>query len=100
MMAHDKAMLWLGAHVAEVEGLYACVLETRDEGTRQQLLAELSEAGARLARCAGQAAGAEPRRRAATRPATAMNRTQRRIARVQRTTARIIARCDSEPYQS
>ncbi|WP_344945612.1 hypothetical protein [Actinomadura miaoliensis] len=53
----DQPLLRLGAQMAEVEALYACVLNASDQHTEQHALRELAGAGARLADLAHAAAG-------------------------------------------
>jgi hypothetical protein len=48
----DRALLRLGAQMAEVEALYACVLETPDAQAERRALTELEGAGLRLAELA------------------------------------------------
>ncbi|MFD0688559.1 hypothetical protein [Actinomadura fibrosa] len=92
-------MIVLGARIAEIEALFACVVEAADPRAERRLLAELAEAGARLAAEAG-AAGARPGAavpqprggRGGGRP-----RLQRRIASTQRTADWIIARTGRRP---
>ncbi|WP_165975803.1 hypothetical protein [Actinomadura rubrisoli] len=79
----DQMML-LGARIAEIEALYACALEETDPRAERRLLAELAEAGVRLAKETG---AAVPRPREGGRP-----RLRRRIVRTQRTADWIIAR--------
>ena len=108
-MTGDRALLRLGAQMAEVEALYACVLDTPDVQAECRALAELAGAGIRLAELARDAAdgrapclGPPARRvplprqgsagagtRAAMRPGT-RTKLERRIARVQSTTEWII----------
>jgi len=96
-------MMVLGARIAEIEALYSCVLETADPRVERRLLAELAEAGTRLAADAGTAARKGPRavpapRRGTRRPGRAGGRAKsrprlrRRIVRTQRTADWIIAR--------
>ncbi|WP_395108486.1 hypothetical protein [Actinomadura sp. SCN-SB] len=110
-MTGDRALLRLGAQMAEVEALYARVLETPDAQAEGRALRELAGAGMRLAELANAAAEgrtpwpgtpatrvSRPRRavgaRAAARAGTRSNRTklERRIARVESTTEWIITR--------
>jgi plasmid stabilization system protein ParE len=96
----DRALLRLGAQLAEVEALFACVLDTPDAQAERRALRELAGAGSRLAELAGALAGGqappEPprrspaRRRAAGTRRPARTRLERRIARVQVTTEWII----------
>ena len=53
----DQPLLRLGAQMAEVEALYACVLNASDQHTEQRALRELAGAGARLTDLADAAAG-------------------------------------------
>jgi hypothetical protein len=108
-MTGDRALLRLGAQMAEVEALYACVLETPDVQAERRALLELAGAGTRLAElardaaegrasCLGPPARRVPRprpgsgRARARAPMRAGSRTklERRIARVQSTTEWII----------
>ncbi|XVQ14671.1 hypothetical protein ACQP1W_19695 [Spirillospora sp. CA-255316] len=101
----DRALLRLGAQMAEVEALFACVLDTPDAQAERRALRELAGAGTRLAELAGTLAGGqappEPprrsparrspaRRRAAGTHRPARTKLERRIARVQVTTEWII----------
>jgi hypothetical protein len=89
----DRALLRLGAQMAEVEALYARVLETPDARAERHALDELAGAGERLAGLARDVAGTVPRPRRAPR-ARRVHRTklERRIAGAAGTTERIIAR--------
>ena len=107
----DLALLRLGAQMAEVEALYARVLEMPDARAERRALRELAGAGTRLAELAGSLAGGRTpagsgRRRAGRRPWTrrtvasrrpARTRLERRIARVQHTTEWIIAHAGGHP---
>ncbi|QXJ25523.1 hypothetical protein AGRA3207_007030 [Actinomadura graeca] len=101
MIIVGEQMLTLGARIAEIEALYTCVLDAAGTPARRRFLAELAEAGARLADeaaghtgravaplpgPAGPGGGARPPR---PRPRA---RVRRRIARTQRTADWIIAR--------
>jgi hypothetical protein len=90
----DEALLRLGAQVAEVEALYAYVLDALDPAAERRVLLELAAAGARLAELACGSAGrqATVRRPASRQRAAARSRTQRRIAWAQRGADWIIAR--------
>jgi hypothetical protein len=90
----DEALLRLGARVAEVEALYACLLDAPGPAAERRALLELAGAGARLAELACVSVGHDAtvrrptdRKRTAARP-----RTHRRIAWVQRGADWIIAR--------
>ncbi|GAA2401558.1 hypothetical protein GCM10010191_06050 [Actinomadura vinacea] len=101
----DRALLRLGAQMAEVEALFACVLDTPDAQAEGRALRDLAGAGARLAELAldmagGKASMAPARRvpkhrvsehRVPEHRRPARTRLERRIARVQVTTEWIIA---------
>ncbi|MFB4319241.1 hypothetical protein [Actinomadura sp. 21ATH] len=91
----DRALLRLGAQMAEVEALYARVLETPDARAERRALAELAGAGERLADLARDVAGRVPRpRRAPERRRVRRTRLERRIAGAATTTEWIIARSE------
>ncbi|WP_370102861.1 hypothetical protein [Streptacidiphilus sp. MAP12-20] len=81
-----EARLRLGGVVARIEGLYAALLRTRRPDRRGQLLAELSEAGARLA------AEAAPEGLAAS-ASWPLSRRERRIRAAERGARWISTRC-------
>ncbi|MEY9842978.1 hypothetical protein [Streptacidiphilus sp. MAP5-3] len=58
---NGRSQLRLAAVVGEIEGLWTAWLRARGTGRRQRLLAELGQAGARLAAEAAQAQRALPR---------------------------------------
>jgi hypothetical protein len=105
----DRALLRLGAQMAEVEALYACVLETPDAQAERRALIELEGAGLRLAElahamadgrtpCLGRPGGRVPGpRRTARTAAPARTKLERRIARVESTTDWIITRTGGHP---
>ncbi|MFF5262351.1 hypothetical protein ACFY4C_25720 [Actinomadura viridis] len=121
---NDRALLRLGAQMAELEALYAHALSTPDVREERRALAELAGAGTRLAELAHAVAGgledagpeggdglvrltgrvAVPAHRAARRrrhdrAAKPRRRTklERRISRVTTTTDWIIARAGGSP---
>ncbi|MFC5753942.1 hypothetical protein, partial [Actinomadura rugatobispora] len=83
----DRALLRLGAQMAEVEALFACVLAELDAQAERRALMELAGAGTRLAELAGTLAAGQapldpprpprPRRAPARRRAAATRRPAR-----------------------
>ncbi|WP_230420966.1 hypothetical protein [Actinomadura soli] len=95
----DQRLLRLGAQTAEVEALYARVLEASDPRSEQERLTALADAAGRLEEAARRAARREgtPARRMAARPPGGRTRLERRIVRARRTTEWIITRTTANP---
>ncbi|TDC44440.1 hypothetical protein E1281_33985 [Actinomadura sp. KC345] len=89
-MMGDQRLLRLGAQTAEVDALYAHVLEATYPRAERRRLAALAEAAAGLAETARTAARGG-------RSSASRTRLERRIIHARRTTQRIITRSTRGP---
>jgi hypothetical protein len=78
----EQPLLRLGAQMAEVEALYACLLDAPDSRMERRALLELAGAGSRLADLAHAAAGG--REKATARHHTGLPRATSRKTKLQR----------------
>ncbi|MFC4056304.1 hypothetical protein ACFOY4_42030 [Actinomadura syzygii] len=95
----ENRLLRLGVQMAELEALYARVLEAADPHSEQHRLAALAEAATRFSETARTAAHHEqmPSRHPAARRPVRRTRLERRISHTRRTTEWIITRATQSP---